>query len=220
MPRDRSTEPPVERSRALAIGVGIGLVVIALSWGIFDGPFWGGGFFLSPGAVRARAGRGWRSWSPGAPAAARAAARRPLATILLAFAALRSCLGIAALAAGWAAATGHGVAVAAVVIGIGVLLVVAAFNGGARWLIAPALALAVPLGVVSAADISFGDGIGERDYRPLTVAAVPRTATSSGSAAGRRPARPRLERVRRRSTVDVDLGVGQAIVARAPRTSA
>ena len=42
------TEPPVERSRALAIGAGIGLVVIALSWGIFDGPFWGGGFFLPP----------------------------------------------------------------------------------------------------------------------------------------------------------------------------
>ena len=53
------------------------------------------------------------------------------------------------------------------------MLVVAAFNGGARWLIAPAIALAVPLGTVSAADISFGDGIGERNYRPLTVAALP-----------------------------------------------
>ena len=31
-------------------------------------------------------------------------------------------------------------------IGIGLLLIVAAFRGGARWLIAPAVALAVPLG--------------------------------------------------------------------------
>ena len=39
---------PVERSRLLAVGVGVGVVVIALSWGIFDGPLWGNGFFFSP----------------------------------------------------------------------------------------------------------------------------------------------------------------------------
>ena len=110
----RSTEPPVERSRALAIGVGIGLVVIALCWGIFDGPFWGGGFFLSPGAVR-------RSrWSALAILVARRAGggsgpRGALATILLAFAALHRARDRRAGAA-WAAATGHGVAVAAIVI--------------------------------------------------------------------------------------------------------
>ena len=203
------TEPPVERSRALAIGVGIGLVVIALSWGIFDGPFWGGGFFLPPALfvlalvalailVARRAGGG-------------SGPRGALATILLAFVAL-IVLGIAALAAGWAAATGHGVAVAAIVIGIGLLLIVAAFNGGARWLIAPAIALAVPLGVVSAADISFGDGVGERDYRPLSSAAVEdRYELGIGSMVV--DLRDLEWSEHEALAVEVDLGVGQAIVA-------
>ena len=39
---------PVERSRWLAVGLGIGVAVIALSWGVFDGPFWGHGFWFSP----------------------------------------------------------------------------------------------------------------------------------------------------------------------------
>ena len=162
--------PPAERSRALAIGAGIALVVIALSWGVFDGPGWGHGFFWSPflfvgllaaGAILvARRARG-RSGSGGV-----------LGTVLIAFAAFIG-LSIAAIAAAWAAATGHGVLVALVVIAIGAMLALAAFSGGARWLIAPALALAVPLGAVSAADVSFGDGVGQRTYRPLSVASVP-----------------------------------------------
>ncbi len=162
--------PPAQRSRALAIGAGIALVVIALSWGVFDGPGWGHGFFWSPflfvgllaaGAILvARRARG-RSGSGGV-----------LGTVLIAFAAFIG-LSIAAIAAGWAAATGHGVLVALVVIAIGALLALAAFSGGARWLIAPALALAVPLGAVSAADVSFGDGVGQRTYRPLSAASMP-----------------------------------------------
>ena len=50
---------------------------------------------------------------------------------------------------------------------------VAAFNGGARWLILPALALAIPLGTVAAADIEFEGGIGKTTHTPQTVRAIP-----------------------------------------------
>lgn len=200
--------PPAERSRALAIGAGIALVVIALSWGVFDGPGWGHGFFWSPflfvgllaaGAILvARRARG-RSGSGGV-----------LGTVLIAFAAFIG-LSIAAVAAAWAAATGHGVLVALVVIAIGAMLAVAAFSGGARWLIAPALALAVPLGAVSAADVSFGDGIGERIYRPLSVASMP---ASYELGVGRLVVDLRQLDWEDDTVVDldVDLGVGEGIV--------
>ncbi len=201
--------PPAERSKALAIGAGIALVVIALSWGVFDGPGWGHGFFWSPflfvgllaaGAILvARRARG-RSGSGGV-----------LGTVLIAFAAFIG-LSIAAIAAAWAAATGHGVLVALVVIAIGAMLALAAFSGGARWLIAPALALAVPLGAVSAADVSFGDGVGQRTYRPLSVASVPE---SYELGIGRLVVDLRQVDWQDDTVVDlnVDLGIGEGIVA-------
>lgn len=85
-------------------------------------------------------------------------------------------LALTALAVGaaWAAAEGSGVVVAGLVIAIGVALLISALRpGGARWLALPALAIAVPLGVVAAADVSFEGGFGERSYRPATLAALP-----------------------------------------------
>lgn len=83
--------------------------------------------------------------------------------------------GLAVLAAtgAWAGATGHGSIVALVIIGIGALLAGAAFKGGARWLIVPALALAIPLGGVAAADVEFDGSVGDRDYRPAMFEAIP-----------------------------------------------
>lgn len=72
-----------------------------------------------------------------------------------------------------AAATGNGWVIALLVIVIGVALVAAAMNGGARWLILPALALAIPLGAVAAADVEFEGGIGETTHRPQTIQAIP-----------------------------------------------
>ena len=68
----------------------------------------------------------------------------------------------------WAAAAGGGGVVAGVVIVAGVALVAGAFLGGARWLILPALALALPAGVVAAADIDVTGGVGDRAYRPAS----------------------------------------------------
>jgi hypothetical protein len=64
------------------------------------------------------------------------------------------------------------VIVAAIVIASGVALIAAAFVGGARLLILPALALALPLAVVSAAGVDTDGGVGERDYRPQQAADV------------------------------------------------
>jgi phage shock protein PspC (stress-responsive transcriptional regulator) len=76
----------------------------------------------------------------------------------------------AAVGVGLAAALGGGVVIAALAIVAGLALIGTAFVGGARWLIVPALALVLPLGIVSAAGIEFDGGVGERDYRPATTA--------------------------------------------------
>jgi len=77
-----------------------------------------------------------------------------------------------AIAGGWAAGVGGGGVVAALVIGAGAALVLGSFVGGARWLILPALAVALSAGFVQAAGIKLNGGLGQREYRPLSAAAV------------------------------------------------
>jgi phage shock protein PspC (stress-responsive transcriptional regulator) len=69
----------------------------------------------------------------------------------------------------WGFATGGGVATAIVVIAAGALLVGAAFTRGARWLIVPAIALALSAGAVAAADLDVRGGVGERVYTPTAA---------------------------------------------------
>jgi phage shock protein PspC (stress-responsive transcriptional regulator)/predicted membrane protein len=168
-------EPPaVQRSRWLAAAAGVGLLIIVLSWGALDfsGPFgWGHlhGWFIGPPlfllAVGAILYFLFRNTRPTGLSGV-------LVRILLAIV-IVGALGMIALASAWAAATGHGTAIALAIIGIGAMLIVSAFRGGARWLIVPVIALAVPLGAVAATDIRFSDGIGERHYRPATFSSVP-----------------------------------------------
>jgi hypothetical protein len=61
------------------------------------------------------------------------------------------------------------VTIAVLAIVTGLVLAATAFVGGARWLIVPALVLALPLAVVSAADLRFEGGAGQRVYRPSDV---------------------------------------------------
>jgi phage shock protein PspC (stress-responsive transcriptional regulator) len=68
------------------------------------------------------------------------------------------------------AAAGSGAVIAGIVIALGAGLVLTAFTGGARWLALPALMLAVPLGFVAASGMDANDGVGERHYRPTSVA--------------------------------------------------
>ena len=93
---------------------------------------------------------------------------RVLARIALAL--LVVVVGIGAvLGVGAVAALGGGVVMAALLVAAGVALVVGAFVGGARWLIVPALLLALPVGVVAAADLDVDGGVGERRYAPVTL---------------------------------------------------
>jgi phage shock protein PspC (stress-responsive transcriptional regulator) len=75
---------------------------------------------------------------------------------------------IAAAGGFWGFATGGGTATAIVVIVVGTALVIGAFTGGTRWLIVPALVLALSAGAVAAADLDVRGGVGERIYRPAT----------------------------------------------------
>jgi phage shock protein PspC (stress-responsive transcriptional regulator) len=90
--------------------------------------------------------------------------------------ALAALIGVAILGAavgvGIAAALGGGVVIASLAVVTGLALIGTAFVGGARWLIVPALALVLPLGIVSAAGIDLDGGVGDREYRPATMSQV------------------------------------------------
>jgi phage shock protein PspC (stress-responsive transcriptional regulator) len=99
-------------------------------------------------------------------------ARAVLRAMALGVALIALCI-VLAFAAAWAAADGGDTVVAGIVIAAGLALVAGAFlDGRARWLILPALAVALPAGVVSAADLDVTGGHGERTYRPAASDAV------------------------------------------------
>ena len=158
--------PNDTRDRAIAIGLAIFLTIVGLSFGTF-GLGIGGAIF--PLAFLAVAGLAvWWLVSGERPSgSAGDVARRAALGVALIF-------GCFALAVGsfFASGFGGGVVMAALVIAAGVALVAAAFVGGARWLVLPALAIAIPLAFVSAADIDLNGGMGERHVRPGTLAEV------------------------------------------------
>jgi phage shock protein PspC (stress-responsive transcriptional regulator) len=81
-------------------------------------------------------------------------------------------LAAAFVAAAWATAAGGGVAIAAIIVALGAAMIALAFGGNARrarWLAIPALVLAVPAGVVAAADVDVDGGVGDRTYRPASA---------------------------------------------------
>ena len=153
---------PPRRSRALMIAGAIVLVVLGAAL-FAKGGWWFGGVFFGPLGLLLLVGVAvwWLIWGRTGEADARRTLTR-IAVVLLVLA-VSAALFVASV---WTAGAGGGVAVAILVIAIGVLLAVAAFRGGARWLIVPALAIAGGLGVVAAADIDLRGGYGERVYVP------------------------------------------------------
>ena len=77
--------------------------------------------------------------------------------------------GLVAFGGAWAAAAGGEVIIAILVIGAGVAIAAGAFLKPVRWLILPALALALSAGAVSAAGIDLDGGVGDREYRPAST---------------------------------------------------
>jgi hypothetical protein len=140
------------------------------------------------------------------PSARRVAARIGIGVALLA----ASVAGLVLSA--WASAMGYWAVVAAVVVALGLALVAGAFTRRreARWLVLPALVLAVPLGVVSAADVDLRGGFGERRYRPTSAAEI---APAYRLGAGRMEIDLRnVDFAGAERRIDVGLGMGEAVV--------
>lgn len=117
---------------------------------------------------------------------------------------------VGAIVVGIAAALGGGVVIAAGLIAAGVALVVGAFVGGARWLIVPALIVALGLGVVAAADLDLEGGVGGRYYRPTSTADL-REGYDLGAGELRVDLRE-LRLPQGRTDLRLELGFGEVIV--------
>ena len=169
-----SGEPTTAGRWATIAGTVLLVLAVCALLPFWGGPFGGGGWawggpFLSL-VVLGLAGLGvWWVASGEHPAAL--GTRDVLRRAGFGIALLAVC-GLLALAGAWATAAGGGVIVAVTVIVAGLWLVAGAFLGGARWLILPALALALPAGVVSAANLDIDGGVGDREYRPVAASDV------------------------------------------------
>ena len=195
---------PGGASKAAAVA---GAVVLGVALVVFLGsPF----FFLGPGllvlAVVGLAGYLlWRAFGGRADGDPARTAGRIVLFGLLVFA-----LAGAAVGVGLAAALGGGVVIGALAVVTGLVLIGTAFAGGARWLIVPAIALVLPLGIVAAADIDLDGGLGEREYRPTTMGEL-RDSYQVGMGALDVDLRD-LDLPAGRTDMAIDVGVGEAVV--------
>ena len=163
-PGEGEPEPP-RQTRSTAATVAI-LVALCIAWPLVVG----GGFLVAgvvfPLAFLAIVGilAWWAVSGDGPGGEPRDVAKRAV----LGLAVLFGCC-ILFCAGAWAAGTGSGEVAAGLVIGAGVLLVIGAFTRTVRWIALPATALALGVGIVSAADLDLDGGIGEREYTPGTA---------------------------------------------------
>jgi phage shock protein PspC (stress-responsive transcriptional regulator) len=204
VPSDGESTELSGSSKVLAIA---GAVVLGVAAVAFLGP---PAIFLGPGLLAFglvvvvvvllwRAVGGQPGDDPG-----RMVARIALAVII----ALMSVAAVAAVTV--IAALGGTAVVATLAVVAGISLVAAAFIGGARWLILPALILAIPPALVSAADVEFEGDVGSRHYRPQTVADL-RPLYQMGMGELELDLRD-LELPPGRTNVKVDMGIGGVYV--------
>jgi phage shock protein PspC (stress-responsive transcriptional regulator) len=161
--------PPEAPKRGMVI-TGAVLLIVAICVVLpFQGG-WGADWGLVPLGFLALAGLlVWRLASGQRP---QGDARAVLRAMALGVALIILCF-VLAITGAWAAAAGGNGIVAGIVIAAGIALIAGAFFGSwARWLILPALALALPAGVVAAANLDVRGGTGEVTYRPASDAAV------------------------------------------------
>jgi phage shock protein PspC (stress-responsive transcriptional regulator) len=162
---DAAAQPPTEgRSRTLTIVVVV--LVLLVAW-----PFLlGGGVIaaaiLFPLAFLVAAGVlvWWIVSGEGPSGDAGDIARRAA----LGIGVLILC-GVIALGGAWAAAAGGGTVVAVLVIASGGAILAGAFMKPVRWLILPAVTLALSAAAVSAAGIDLDGGVGDKAYRPASA---------------------------------------------------
>jgi phage shock protein PspC (stress-responsive transcriptional regulator) len=161
MPVDDPSAPPLRWGAARTIGAG--LLAIAAVAILVPNWIWGPGFvvLIAAGVILYLLIRVVRE--EGTSHLSRVAARIAIGIVLLALAVG----GFTAAAAG--SALGGGIAIAGLIIACGVGLVGGAFRGGARWLIAPAIVLALPLAAVAATDLDLEGTWGDRTFRPASA---------------------------------------------------
>jgi phage shock protein PspC (stress-responsive transcriptional regulator) len=203
MPSDGETRPGgTSKAAAVAGAVVLGVALVAF----LGTPF----FFFGPGllvlGVIGLAGvLLWRALGGASSDDPARTAGRVFLAALLAIAVAGAALGV-----GLAAALGGGVVVASLAVVTGLVLIGTAFVGGARWLIVPALALVLPLGVVAAADIDLDGGIGDREYRPATMSQL--NDHYEIGIGGIDVDLTGLDLPTGRTDLDIDVGLGEAIV--------
>jgi phage shock protein PspC (stress-responsive transcriptional regulator) len=172
VPDEREQEPGDRslRERALAI-TGIVLLVVAAGVIFSHGPFhfwpaWPLGLVLLVGLAiwwLATAERPSRS-STGGDSPRKTGQRLLLGLLVLAASA------VFAVGGAWLAGAGSVTAAGIAVLSVALMVGLGAFAGFGRWLILPALAFAIPVGVVSAAGIDLHGGAGNREYNPASSA--------------------------------------------------
>lgn len=121
--------------------------------------------------------------------------------------------GVLTAAALFATGLGWGLAVVGAIVLIGVVMIAMSFRGGAQWLVVPALALTIGVGVATAADLDLEGGVGTKDEHPTSAASIPDDGYELGVgrlAADLRDIDWTEDRV---LNLDVSLGIGEAIVA-------
>jgi phage shock protein PspC (stress-responsive transcriptional regulator) len=162
LPTDDPSAPPMRWGLARIVGAGL-LTVAAIA---FLAPKWLWGpelmLLLAAGVIVYLLIRVVRD--DGASHLSSVAARIAIGVVLVAL----SVGGFVAAAAG--SALGGGIAIAGLIIACGIGLIGGAFRGGARWLIAPAIVLALPLAAVAATDLDVRGTWGDRTFRPATTA--------------------------------------------------
>jgi phage shock protein PspC (stress-responsive transcriptional regulator) len=149
------------RNRALVIAGVVALLIVAWPFLIFGGALFAG--IGIPLAVLVGAGVlvWWVVSGEGPSGSAGDIARRAA----LGVAVVIGCF-VLFLVAGFGAAAGPDWLVPALVIAAGGAIAAGAFLKPVRWLVPPAMTIALAAGVVAAADIDFDGGIGQREYRP------------------------------------------------------
>lgn len=205
---DGSEHPqaPVQSSRIAFMAGALFLVVIAIP-AIGGGLFWGGAEGVLWAALPI-------ALAIAVYAAVRDSAGSARGTLWAVVVAGIAAIGLFVLmaAAAFVTALGNGVATALVLVAIGALLIALAFAGGGRWLILPALAIGLGTGIAAASELDLEGGVGERTYRPASVASIPAEGYRLGVG---RLAVDLRELDWRGQTVelDTDLGIGQTYVA-------
>jgi phage shock protein PspC (stress-responsive transcriptional regulator) len=137
---------------------------------------------------------------------------RVVAVVILAFFVI-GVFGILVAAAGFLTGIGWGIGVVGLIVLLGVALIASSFRGGSRWLIVPALALTIGSAGAAAADLDLDGGIGQRDYRPESAAAIPADGYELGIGRLTVDLRAIDWSPRRVVHLDVRVGAGQAVVA-------